>query len=282
VLFDPDRQDAFNRYVLAMRDGQDPIPAFQDAFGMTLNEADAALRQYRREPLEAFYYTLPETAAPDAPIETAPLSAGANALLMTGVRMRSSDFGEEAQTTAQSVRERAEGLRDDPFVAMELARAEAMGGDPAVAQAILSDRLAAAPDDAEAHYLMGLSHLRPYLGRQPGVAEAAQRARRSFAAANAARPDHYPTLYRYALCEALMRGSLSPQALDVAVRAHDLAPQVSEIAVFAAAGLLQAGRAQEAADAARLVAYSPHVTAEVEVARAILQRAMAASGQAAP
>ena len=278
IQFDAERQVAFSRYIDLLRDGGNFARSFETAFETTLADADIALARYRGAALPALYVDRDQAADPPALTMGESLSEAANALLMLEVRLRSADE-RDMPSILDDVRERTRRYRGDPLADMQLARAEARFGDPAAARALLEPILASAPEEPDALYLMGQSHLRAAVADRATAAENARAARRFFIAANAARPDHYPTLFRYAQADILMRVAVTPQTLDVLVRAHDLAPQVGEIALFTASMLLEAGRTQEAAVAARLVAFSPHGGSLAQEGQAIWRRAQAALGQ---
>jgi Flp pilus assembly protein TadD len=172
------------------------------------------------------------------------------------------------------VRSAARPHGDDPYAMRVLAFAEASWGDAAAAGRLLIGLLAARPDDPELLYLMGLRHF--VAARKSDDPDTDSRAAQGwFVRAHQADPNHYPTLYRYA--QSLRGGPnyVSENTSNIMLLAHQLAPQVEEIRLNAAAILMNRGEFADAEALLAPLAASPHSRDNAAAAKDLLARARA-------
>lgn len=155
----PGRLDQLRDYIRALRLGGDVIRSFTEAFHATPEEMQAELRRY--------FYGNPNALALSRPvadtheivtITTMPRSAGE--LIALSTRLRRGASGEEGAELLERVRDISRSYPDDRFAQITLARAEATLGDVSQARALLGSYIAAYPDDVEALYLAGMTHVR--------------------------------------------------------------------------------------------------------------------------
>jgi Flp pilus assembly protein TadD len=256
------------RYLTAIRNGANVDAAFEPAFGVTISDFHSELRTYARGVFPTL--AVPVTALPAQAIQTTRLPEAADDLLLLTLRMRRSPAEEEIADIATRVEAAAARHPTDPYALRARAQAALMQKNAAGARAILGTLLAASPQDHEALYLMGSSYvIEASLPDQADPAAIAQQGRRYFARAFRIAPNHYQTLYAYARTFPL---PLETATLDVLVRAHLLAPQVSEISINTAQALMLAGRHTEAVPLLQAVVYAPHREAS-ESLRALLAAA---------
>ena len=240
IMADEARRAAFVRYVQALARGEEPRTAFPAAFGLDAATLDRTMRDYaRRIPLHRIDRRRAEP--PAISIERLQAS-GINPPLIEAALMLDLPRGHGRRVLARA---RRAGHGEDPFGKRLQARAEILLGDLATADELLDPLLLAAPFDAELLYLKGLRHL--VAGRRDAAARVAEyrQARRYFARAFRADPNHYPSLFRYA--ETLPPDRLmSENSQNVLLLATSLAPQVTEIRLAAAHLLLLRRRFDQA------------------------------------
>ena len=267
LLRDPTRAAQLNRYLRAVNAGQEQRAAFAEAFAATPSQLQQRLADYRRNGFTFSRLQRPSATAPPA-ITIAALPPSAERLMFADVALRIADTG-AADALLQRIRREARP-EGDPYAQRVLARAEAMYGDADVAGRLLTPLLAAAPEDAELLYLIGLRHAR----NEPRTAAG------WFARAYAADPNHFPAMFRHALILAGMGAESRDEAMALALRAHGIAPQTDVIRLNAAAMLARRERWVEAEALLAPLANGAH--ADNAAARTLLAkvRARDASGLA--
>ncbi|MFZ4120481.1 MAG: hypothetical protein ACOYKM_02365 [Caulobacterales bacterium] len=271
IQFNPQRQQAFARYIAALRAGQDPIEAFAPSFGVTIAETETDLAAYARGRIPIAIVRLPSMQAPTLTPQLMPASA--DQLLMLASRVRRSLDDDEAPVVLAAVRERARGFPNDIFALETLAHTEAQLGTRAAAERAIEHLLYLDPNNANAHLARGISQLRAsqtLLGPQRDEACAAARA--SFGRANRLRPDHPGTLYRFAMTYVAAGQPMPEAAIEVLLEAQALAPQVHEITLASAFALFQIHEFAQATALAETVAFNPHAGSHRTTAAALLRQ----------
>ncbi len=251
----PERARAFDRYAMAISSGDDPVAAFQPAFGITVQEFDKELRDYKREKLSIFQLAEKKVDHASA-ITVQRLSAAANELLASMAFIRSVPLINQAKDTVAHVRKEAAKFHDDPFAIEALATVELWYGEPAKARELADKLIALNPARAETQHLSGLCDLRA--GYANNDIELFKRARGSFAEAHRQDKTMAVSLFRYIECLARIEGGFTQHMLDVALEAHRLDPQVVVIKILAAQGLIQHKRWKEAEVLLSALMMEPH------------------------
>ncbi|NEX93856.1 hypothetical protein [Caulobacter sp. 17J65-9] len=266
---DAGRQKQLGAYMRAVAEGQDPVKAMEVATGADVKALERELRAYARKPLG--YVRHGRQVIPRA-VTVTTMPASADDLLILRQRVLWSFDEKEAPAYLAKVRSAAARHPGDRFAELTLARAEIDHGDPLAAEALLGRRLAADPNDVEVLRLLARSKLKA--GRADGARRAAlfAEARPLLAKAIKADPDHYQTLYAYALARSTDPDYPSENTLDVLLLANQIAPQVETIAFETARALAARGRTDEATVKLRLLANAPHSGPVVEAAKAELER----------
>jgi tetratricopeptide (TPR) repeat protein len=280
MLRDGERMRRLNAYLTAVGRGQPPRAAFEQAFGATVTQVQRQLMSYTSGGMSFTRLTRPASWQPAA-VTLAPLPASADDLLLLDASM-TAGAEYEGDAFVRRIR-RAAGDAPDAFARRVLARAEALHGDGAAAERLLTELLAASPDDAELLYLMGMRHLRA------GRADAANRAshfrtaQRWFGRAHRADENHYPTLYRYA--ESLSHDPaalLSENTTNILLLAQQIAPQAHMLRLSAANLLMRRGRWEEAEAMLLPLASHAHAGAMMHTARSLLEKTRARSLEGVP
>jgi len=268
-----ERQHALGRYLVALR-GDNPGAALQTTTGLDAAGLTQELHHYIGSGHIEFRRMIrPESETPP-PVTVTSLPRGADDLMVYAAAL---DIGmEEAEGREALPRIRAAAARHegDPFAERVLAHAELLYGDPAVADRLLDQLLAAAPHDAELLYLKGMRYM--VAAEHGDQWEANTHSARSwFTRAHQADANHYQTLFRYAESLRRDRDYASENNINVLLLAHQLAPQVSAITLNAAAVLMGTGDNALAVSLLRPLAADPHDVDLAHAARQLIERAQA-------
>ena len=272
ILNDPARVAQLRAYVTALNGGEEPRRAFAASFGKTPAELQREVQSYA---FGGMTYRRMDRASiaqtPQIRIERLPASAGDSVLLEAALTVR----GLEPEVMLARARQVAARHPADAFAKRVLAHAEALHGDGDTAQRLLTELLAAAPQDSELLYLRGMREL--VAGERDPAARLTRfrQARLWFARAHRSNRSHFPTLYRYVQTFTQEPGFLSDNNSEVLLLAQELAPQVPEIRMNAAAMHLARGEFEIAETLIRPLASTAHEGRYSAPARALLAKARA-------
>jgi Flp pilus assembly protein TadD len=272
ILNDPARAAQLRSYVGALNRGQEPRAAFAASFGKTPAELQRELQTYAFRGLTFRRMDRASIArTPQIEITRLPPSADDLVLLEAALRID----GHEPAALLARARQQAARHPGDALAKRILAHAEALHGDGEVAQRLLTELLAATPNDVELLYLRGMRDL--VAGERDAEARPARfrQARIWFARAHRVNDRHFPTLYRYVQTFTQEPAFISDNNSEVLLLAHTLAPQVPEIRMNAAAMLLARGEFDLAASLIRPLASTAHESGYSGIARALLAKALA-------
>jgi hypothetical protein len=268
----PERQAALGRLLIAARGGT-PVAALRSATGLTPDALTAELRRYIRGG-QISYRRMERTAPAPPTIAIAAMPRSAQDLILFEAALRVGIPAERRQAYLQQIRTAAARHPDDPLAMRVLAHAEALHGDGAAAERLLDRLLAATPNDAQLMYLKGMRFWAAAESDNP-PANAARDARIWFTRAHRADGNHYQTLYRYAQSLRSEPNFVSENTSNVLMLAHQLAPQVHEITMNAAALMISRREWDQAAMLLRPLAVDPHDSGMARAARQMLAMAQA-------
>jgi tetratricopeptide (TPR) repeat protein len=273
LLQHPREQEKMKRYLVALRHGETPAPAFQKAFGMDFAAFQKVLAAYYSKGTMYARLKLPtEPAATSITVNTMPPSA--DRLLLDHARLVSEHVSDKDKATfAAQVRSDAALFPDDPLALRTLALAEILAGDPAAADAPLDKLLQASPDDLEGLYLKGLRSVMAGWKDPDNRAAWFHKAQPSLVRAYRVDPHYAPTLWLLGVSLGANGGRPSDNELNAVTNAHLLAPQVGDFAMSAAEVMMRAERYAEAAEILEQVVYAPHGQGGGEKALKMLQDA---------
>lgn len=272
LLRDRERSRQLNRYLVAVSGGRDPRAAFTEAFGVTPAQMQSQLQDYRDHLTFSRLQRVSAATPPQIAIARLPVSV--DRLILADVALRIADSG-DATSALERVRAAALG-GDDAFSRRVLGRAEALYGDGAAAERLLAPLLADAPNDAELLYLTGVRRARAAAAAGGANARTEMLAAAAyFERALAADPGFYPAAYREAHALATVEGPASAAALDLALRAHRLAPQAPTIRLTAAVMLIARERWSEAEALLTPLASAAHAGSSATTAQALLAKVRA-------
>lgn len=265
-----ERQAKLIRYLVAAR-SEDPRTAFRTATGMDGHAFTAELRRYLGRGRITYRQFQRTTVASPPPVTVAVLPRSADDLILFEAALRVGITAANRQPYLERIRTIAARYPEDPLARRVLAHAELLYGDGAAAERLLDSLLAAAPGAADLLYLKGLRHLTA--AERDGSDEEFRAARTWFTRAHRADENHFQTLYRYAQSLRNDRAFVSENTSNVLLLAHNLAPQVSEISMNAAALLVRRGGYDQAIALLRPLAADPHDAELARAARGLLDEA---------
>lgn len=270
LLSDPARSQQLTNYLRALDRGEEPPEAFASSFGVAPAQLQRQLVAYAFGRMQYRRIDRASVAQPPA-ITIQPMPRSADDLLLLQAAMR---IGATAPDALVADVRRLAARHSDPFARRVLAEAEALHGEGAAAEGLLTPLLAESPNDAGLLFLRGMVHI-----RAAKDADAEQRlvqfrrARGFLSRAHRADGRHFQTLYRYAQTFSDERDFLFENNLNIMLLAHQLAPQVAEIRMTAASMLLMRGDFEFAEALLRPLASTAHTGPIAIAAREMLQRA---------
>lgn len=267
---DPARRPQLAAYMKAVgEEGADPVRAMTTATGMDPRALTTRLRDYLESRLisERFAW---KGKRPAAPMSITVLPPSADDLLLERQALKGDLQPAEKQALLAKVRARAAKHGGDRLARLALAEAETRHGDRAKGEAILTARLAEAAEDVEALALLADSKLE--------AAEAAPDRRRALHREAAAllrtayklEPTRYQTLTALARARSIEPSYPTAGDLELVLRAHELAPQVSSIRLWAAEAAAKRREWQEVRSLLTPLVNNPHGGEEAAAARTLL------------
>jgi tetratricopeptide (TPR) repeat protein len=292
----PVRYRQLQAYLKAVGSGVDSVKAMREATGLDAAAMEKTLRAYLKGGLK--YTPITRTGAVPPTVTVTPLAASADDLLLERQRLRrgvsrpdkddKSEDKDGARAKAEKaaddflklVRERAAKYPGDALAAHALARAELSLGDKAAAAAVLARRLAADPNDVEALELTAEIKIDEadalMAGDVPDTARAKALAREAvpfLGRAYKQDPSRYQTLFLIAESGRYLDKSYpSDNSLEALLAAFEIAPQVSNIRLAAARGMIRRSRYKAARSLLNPLANDPHAAGAAEAARALLRQ----------
>jgi hypothetical protein len=274
MLSDPERARQLNTALMAIAKGEDPVKALSAATGRSMAELTGVLERYHN--LRTI--VLAADALPRSAMTVTALPPSADDLFLDQMRLMGMEAGAEDPRLLADIRRDAARWPGDALAERTLARAEFMIGEPAVGEAIMARRLAAAPDDREDLLLAGLGRVLTGV-RDKDVREARFRgARALLAKAYALDKTDFRPLYAYALSRSIEPGYPTDNDLNAWAEARSLAPAVAEISLRGGMALVQKGRREEAARVLARLINDPHGGELAAQARALLEGSDMAAG----
>ena len=268
LVSDPQRAEQLKAYLTAVGQGQKSLDAMQQATGLTPDAWKNRMRTYVSGQLR--YTQLKRADFPKAPVEITKLPASTEDLLLDDMHVKTGVSPQYREGLLAQIRTKAARYPDDAFAQFALARAEVEIGDPQAGAAILKRRLAANPKDVEAIALEA-KRLMAEGDATPAVrAERYNQAGALLATAFKLDPARYQTLFDFAQSRSGEANYPSDNTLTALLMALKLAPQVGEIRMEAAQGLIKRNRTKEASAVLVPLANSPHGGALAKQAQDLL------------
>lgn len=265
---DGERAKQLDRAIRRIGAGEGPVKAFYaeaQTDGPTLTRA---LRRYLQGKTTVIRLPNPPDLLKDLKVSTLPPSA--DDLLPESVRLNHEDDPAEAAPLLERVRSRASRYPDDLFAQLVLARAEVRIGDLKTGLAILDRLLAQNPEQLDV--IREAAHAQMARGvRVPTERQAAFRsARPLFGKAYQKDPNDFRTLYGYAQARSIEPDYPNDNALEVLLRARELAPSVEQVSLQVGAALIKRDKQEAALYYLTPLANDPHGGEYAERAKALI------------
>lgn len=279
---DAERNAALVRYFEALRRGADQRAAFEAEIGLTPEAFEQELKDYvANRRIRVWHVPRASVEAPP-PVSITVLPRASRNLMVYSAGLRTGLPAEAHDEFVEAIRKAAQRHGQDPFAGRVLAHAETLYGDLQAADRLLEGLLDEMPGDAELMYLKGRRHLRAAHEGDDWETEA-RLARQWFVRAHQADEDHFQTLYFYTRTlrgevehyEAYRDAYYSENTANVLRLAHQLAPQVWEVAGATSAVLMRLGHYAEVEAVVMQIATNPHDAEWAEWARDRMERARA-------
>jgi tetratricopeptide (TPR) repeat protein len=272
MMSDPQRLARLTRYAEAVAKGGDPVALMPEAAGVPFDDLERVLKRYmaalpgRR---------LPRPPATALPLTVTRLPASADDLLLENQRLKMGVPSAERPEALAMIRQRAARYPGDRLAEMTLARAENDFGDRAKAQALLKHRIEADPRDVEALQTLGWSCMLQANAERARAPALLNEARDWFGKGFAVDPNNPLLLYDYAISRRGEPGYPNDNAVNVLLRAQQLAPQVARFRLAAADALMRRDRFDEAAALVEPVFNDPHAGPQAAEAKQRFEEAIA-------
>ena len=265
-----DRQKALREYLAALGRGEKDLDKVMlESTGMTYEQFDAALKQYMRGKIGKRQFQGWKYVVPEIRVGLVPAAQARNLLLDARLRLDSSEDKAQQERTLADVRRHRAADPSDGFVQLLAARAEIAFGDAMRGRELANAVAQAEPENAEAHYLIGLGLMEEGRKDENLRAQKFKEARPYFAKAFKRDPNHVGALYQTGL-SLMETGNMNENSANVFVLAHQLAPQVGEISISTASALISLGKREEAIALLQPVANNPHAGKLSERAQAMI------------
>lgn len=272
MMSDPERLARLTRYAQAVAEGGDPVALAPEAVGVPLADLERVLQRYMGS-LPGRRMARPPSTAQQ--LKVTRLSASADDLLLENQRLKMGVAREQRPEVLAMIRERAARYPGDRLAEMAQARAENDFGDRDKAQALLKHRIEVDPRDVEAIQTLGWSYMLQARANPAQAAQLLNEARNWFGKGFAIDPNNALLLYDYGISRNREPGYPNDNAVNVLLRAQQLAPQVPQFRLAAADALMRRDRFDEAAAMIEPVFNDPHAGPKAAEARRRFEEAIA-------
>ena len=256
MMSDATRRQQLDRAIRRIGAGEEPVQAFLTEVQTDGPTLSRTLKRYLQGKTNVLRVPKPADLLKDLKVTSLP--AASDDLLPESVRLNDGVEAAEAPALLERVRNRASRHPNDRFAQLVLARAEVRIGDLKAGMAILDRLLAQDPEQLEV--IREAAHAQMARGiRVPAERQAAFRAARPlFGKAYQKDPNDFRTLYGYAQARSIEADYPNDNALEVLLRARELAPSVEQVSLQVGAALIKRDRHQAALFFLTPLANNPH------------------------
>jgi hypothetical protein len=253
MLSSEERRKQMADYLNRVHGDTPAAAAFEQAFGMKVDDLDTAMWRYRRRDARVLRVDFPTPT--DIPISFKAMRQAEGDVVLASAQLKSCPDRKTGEALLDKLSHPTDKAVNNEFVLLTLSRAQIDWGNPNDAVEPLTSLLRAKPQHAEALQLLGLAHLR-LADQQQGSAKVAQLklARRYLTQARTQNPGSSEAAY--ALFKAELGSGAQPNqlALTSAIAAWKNAHEVSSLARTAALAYAYNGQADETENLLTLLA----------------------------
>jgi hypothetical protein len=241
MLSNEERRKKMADYLRLVHGDMPAVAAFEQAFGMKVDDLDTAMWQYRRR--DAHVLRVDFATPTDLPITVKAMRRVEGEVVLASAQLKSCPDRKTGEGLLRKLSSQFSKDTNNEFVVLTLSRAQIDWGNPDAAVAPLIALLRVNPEHAEALQLLGLAHLR-LADKQQGQAKVAQLklARRYLTQARTLSPGSSEAAYALFKAELGPRGQPSQLALASAIAAWKNAPEVTGLGRTAALAYAYAGQ----------------------------------------
>lgn len=267
-MSDPARYKQLQAYLRAVGKGENSAEAMERITGLTSTSLAKALRLYPRPGWKYNRYTRHDFVVPT--VTVSPVTAADEAVLLEAQSIKR---GVRKERQAPLIEKLKRAVATNPgarLPRLTLAHAQISFGDRAAGEAILRELVAADPRDVEA--LEFLAESRRYAGDEDEANAAAyyRESEKLIGQAYKVDPNRFQTLYAFTTSQRHDPNYPSKNTLEALLVAQELAPQVDEITLEAARGLIRHKQYDQAVRLLTPVANDPHGGGAAEAASKFL------------
>jgi hypothetical protein len=218
--------------------------AFEQAFGMKVDDLDTAMWRYRRRDARVLRVDFPTPT--DIPITVRAMRRVEGEVVLASAQLKSCPDRKIGEGLLGKLSSQFSKDTNNEFVVLTVSRAQVDWGNPNDAVEPLTALLRVKPEHAEALQLLGLAHLR-LADKEQGSAKVAQLklAQRYLTQARTLNPNSSEAAYALFKAELGSGAQPSQLALASAIAAWKNAPEVTSLARTAALAYAYAGQGDE-------------------------------------
>lgn len=270
LTFEHSRKGQLDAYLLGIGQGRDPLESARAAFG-DLKKLNRDIESYLRRP-RLSYLRISATEMGTPPIQIAPVSAGAAAMLPLHMQLQVADTSKSVEPLASQIRKVAAAFPGDGLVEATLAEAEIRTGRYDAAEAAANRALTANPRDGAAMVLKGRALIERGISSTKDEKSMFAAARKLFIAANKLDPEDPEPLLEFHASFAREGVRPTDNAVAALHYASNLAPQDSGLRMNSAMQYLVDGKLAEARSTLAPIAYDPHGRKAATAARSMMAK----------
>jgi Flp pilus assembly protein TadD len=272
MMADPARRRQLVQYVAALRADKKSSETWTQVTGDTMPALTQKLQDYKKKGrLAATSWTRREKRKPADMVITR-LPPSSDDFLLLGQRMKGRLSEEEGKTVLADVRKRASQYPGDRLADLTLARAELWYGDFAKGRAVIDGLLAKNPSDAAALQLLGMALVDKGEEDSENEEKLFKEARKYLARAYQADNDDYRTMVYFTQTQQIERDYPNQNTLDLLSESFVRAPQVADVRLLLARGMMRNKRWDEATILLTPLANDPHGGGAAETAQGLLRQ----------
>jgi predicted Zn-dependent protease len=257
MMTDPARMQLLNRYLGSLSSDKPSSETWTEVTGDSMAELTNKLQAYKKSTMVATGFNRTEKRKPVA-ITVTTLPPSADELLLLRQRMMGQVGDGDEGAFLTDIRRIAAKYPGDRFAELVLARAEFLYGDFDKGRALVGDLLARNPDDAAALQLIGIALVDKAYEDGENEAEMFKEARKYLARAYQVDNDDYRTMVYFTLTQQTQRDYPNDNTVQLLAEAYVRAPQVANVRILLARGLMRQKRWDEATLILNPLVNDPH------------------------
>lgn len=233
MLSSEDNRGRLSKYLNAVYQGKEAVPAFESAFDLKASQLGTEMWRYRRTSVKVLQVDVPYL--PTAIVDFTALPEAASDFVLLDAAVKACPDKPAGEKLLSEISGEAGKFPKNDFAQMTLSRARIAFGNPQEALPWLSQAIARNARNFDAVYLSGLANLRLAEQNQGATAQAyLQAAQQQLLNARELNPESADAAHAYFRAELLGRSELTETGLESALTAWHSAREVGAFARSAA------------------------------------------------